>query len=174
MKKIALSAIMPGREYTTLDGRTLSAKGIRDEIMDSINSMSDIGLAAIKDEFFEDGELNVEKFSKFLTDELINRGAGREMLDAVSVIDENSEGISDEQRERIKRTGKKELKVPLVALSNMNWIQSIIVAKINSKVVDTSTQGKAFIQRSVWAMEGRTNVINDENLPEDINGGNDL
>ena len=174
MKKVALSAIMPGRDYTTLDGRTLSAKAIRDEIMDSINSISDIGLKAIREEFFTDGELDVEKFSKFLTEELQGRGAGREMLDAVSVIDENSEGISDEQRERIKRTGKKELKVPLVALSNMNWIQSIIVSRVNSKVVDTSTPGAAFIQRSVWAMEGRTSVLNDENLPEDINEGKDL
>lgn len=174
MKKVAMSAIMPGRDYTTLDGRTLSAKAIRDEIMISINSISDIGLQAIRDEFFTDGELDVEKFSKFLTDELQGRGASREMLDAVSVIDENSEGIGDAQRERIKRTGKKELKVPLVALSNMNWIQSIIVSRVNSKVVDTSTPGAAFIQRSVWAMEGRTSVLNDENLPEDINDGNDL
>lgn len=174
MKKVAMSAIMPGRDYQTLDGRTLSAKAIRDEIMDSINAMSDIGLKAIKEEFFTDGELDVEKFSKFLTEELQGRGASREMLDAVSVVDENSEGISDETRERIKRTGKKELKVPLVALSNMNWIQSIIVSRINSKVVDTSTPGAAFIQRSVWAMEGRTSVLNDENLPEDINEGKDL
>lgn len=174
MKKVAMSAIMPGREYTTLDGRKLSAKAIRNEIMESINSMSDMGLKQLRDEFFQDGEFNVEKFSEFLTKELSGRGAGREMLDAVSLVDENSEGISDEQRERIKRTGKKELKVPLVAMSNMNWIQSIIVSRVNSKVVDTPTPGAAFIQRSVWAMEGHTSVLDDENLPEDINGGEDL
>ena len=127
---IIMSAMIPGREYviTDQDGtvRSVNAADLRDEIMDSINSLSRIGYDKLKKQLFDGDTLNIEKFSKFLTEELSTRGASRDLLDAVSVVDENSCDIDEFRRERIKRTGKKELKVPLCALSGMNWIQSII------------------------------------------------
>lgn len=53
--------------------------------------------------FFTDGQLDIQKFSDLLTEELAGRGASAEVIDAVSVVD-----------------GK--LKTPLSALSGMNWI----------------------------------------------------
>ena len=178
MTKIAMSAMLPGREYTITDAdgtkRTINASDLRDEIMSSINKLSEIGHAELKDKLFDGDRLNVEKFSKFLTEELAQRGASRDLLDAVSVVDENSSDIDEDRKERIKRTGKKELKVPLSALSGMNWIQSIINSKVNKSVIDINTPGAAFIQRSVFGMEGNTTMVSDKNLPPDIYEGRNL
>jgi len=96
----------------------------------------------------------VNKFSDLLTKELVGRGASAEMIDAVSV--ENGQ-----------------LKLPLSALSGMNWIQSIIKSMIDKRVLDTNTPGKAFYQRSVWGMEGQS-ILSDDNIPPTINGGKKL
>lgn len=152
-KKVALSTLTPGRTYSVGD-ETLSATEVRDRIMDSLNSMSDIGEQTVKDMFFTEGQFDVQKFSDLLTKELVGRGASAEMIDAVSV--ENGQ-----------------LKLPLSALSGMNWIQSIIKSMIDKRVLDTNTPGKAFYQRSVWGMEGQS-ILSDDNIPPTINGGKKL
>lgn len=152
-KKVALSTLTPGRTYVVGE-ESLSADQVRDRIMDSLNAMSDLGEATLKEMFFTDGQFDVEKFSKLLTKELVGRGASAEMIDAVSV-----------------ENGK--LKVPLAALSGMNWIQSIIKSMIDKRVVDTNTPGKAFYQRSVWGMEG-VSILDDDNIPPTINSGKPL
>ena len=96
----------------------------------------------------------MNKFSDLLTKELVGRGASAEMIDAVSVEDG-------------------QLKLPLAALSGMNWIQSIIKSMIDKRVLDTNTPGKAFYQRSVWGMEGQS-ILSDDNIPPTINGGKKL
>ena len=178
MTKIVMSAMLPGREYVITDAngnhRKLNASDLRDEIMTSINKLSEIGYNNLRNQLFDGDQLNVEKFSKFLTEELASRGASRDLLDAVSVVDENSSDIDEVRRERIKRTGKKELKVPLSALSGMNWIQSIINSKVNKSVIDINTPGAAFIQRSIFGMEGQTTMVSDKNLPPDIYEGRKL
>ena len=152
-KKVALSTLTPGRTYSVGD-EILSATEVRDRIMDSLNSMSDIGDQTVKDMFFTEGQFDVQKFSDLLTKELVGRGASAEMIDAVSV--ENGQ-----------------LKLPLSALSGMNWIQSIIKSMIDKRVLDTNTPGKAFYQRSVWGMEGQS-ILSDDNIPPTINGGKKL
>lgn len=152
-KKVALSTLTPGRTYYVGE-ETLSATAVRNRIMDSLNAMSDLGEQAMKDMFFTDGQFDVNKFSDLLTKELIGRGASAEMIDAVSVEDG-------------------QLKLPLAALSGMNWIQSIIKSMIDKRVLDTNTPGKAFYQRSVWGMEGQS-ILSDDNIPPTINGGKKL
>lgn len=178
MTKIIMSAMLPGRNYivTDPDGskRSVNAIDLRDEIMNSINKLSQIGYDRLRKQLFNGDELNVERFSEFLIEELSSRGASRDLLDAVSVVDENSLDIDEARRERIRQTGKKELKVPLSALSGMNWIQSIINSKVNKSVIDINTPGAAFIQRSVLGMEGPTTMVSDENLPPDIYEGRKL
>jgi len=73
------------------------------------------------------------------------------------------------------------MRLPLNAISNSNWLESVLISSINKKVVDIETPGAAFIQRSVWAMEGSTmfdrvngSILSDEDLPASINGGNRL
>jgi len=102
--------------------------------------------------------LNIEKLSNVLTEELTNRGASAETLDAVSIVEKD---------------GKKQMKMPLAAMSGLNWFQSILVSRVNKRVVDINTPGSAFIQRSVWGMEG-SSVISDENVPPSINNGESL
>lgn len=178
MTKIIMSAMLPGRNYviTDPDGskRSVNAIDLRDEIMNSINKLSQIGYDRLRKQLFNGDELNIERFSEFLIEELSSRGASRDLLDAVSVVDENSSDIDEARRERIRQTGKKELKVPLSALSGMNWIQSIINSKVNKSVIDINTPGAAFIQRSVLGMEGPTTMISDKNLPPDIYEGRKL
>lgn len=162
MTKVVLSALIPGRMYD-VNGQQMDAKAIRDDIMIRMNNISEKGLDKIKEQFFdESGEkVDVEKLSKFLTEELTNRGASRHQLEAVSVVVDPN-------------TGEKRLNVPMAAQSNINWIQSIIISKINKEVVDINLPGNAFIQRSVWGMEGRTYIRNDKNLPPSINNGKKL
>jgi len=44
--------------------------------------------------------------------------------------------------------------VPLGAISNANWLESVLISYINGEVIDIETPGAAFIQRSVYGMEG--------------------
>ena len=158
MTKVCLSTLIPGRVYN-VDGKQMTATQLRQRIMNNMNDLSDAGVKEVMDMFFSDGVFDVEKFSKIMTDELSGRGASAEMLDAVSVVE---------------RDGKKQLKLPLAALSGMNWIQSIIKSIVDKRVVDTNTPGKAFYQRSVWAMEGPTQVLGDTDLPKSLNNGERL
>lgn len=160
MRKVVFAAMMAGREYTLQDGTKMSAAEIRDDVMRCMNSISDIGWKNIHDQFFDGNGFNVEKFSKFLTEELIDRNASQELIDAVSIVKD--------------KDGKPHFKVPLSAISNLNFIQSIIAAKVNKEVIDINMPGAPFIQRSVWAMEGHTRVLGDENLAQDLNNGEHL
>lgn len=154
MMKVVMAAMIPGFEYT-VNGETKSATDIRDDIMDALNKMSDIGRQQLLDKFFKDGEFDVKAFSDILKDELSSRGATKELLDGCEVKD-----------------GKMALTID--AMSGMNWIQSILVAMVNKKVVDVNAPGGAFYQRSVWGMEGSTTIIDDTDLPPSINEGEKL
>ena len=166
MTKIIMSSILPGRNYyiTDQDGkqRTLNAIDFVDDIMTCIRKLSEIGYIKLKNQLFNDnGQLDVQKFSDFLVDELSSRGASRDLIDAVTVVDKDS-NIDEYRKKLLESSNKKELKVPLSALSGMNWIQSIIASKINKTVIDINTPGAAFIQRSILGMEGTTMVGEDE------------
>lgn len=88
----------------------------------------------------------------------MSRGASSEMLDAVSIVKDDSGS---------------HLKMPLCAISSMNWIQSILVSRVNKRTTDVRIPGAAFIQRSVFGMEG-TNVLTQDDVPPSINGGKRL
>ena len=160
MTKIIMQSLVPGRTYTTRDGRQLSAKALRDDIMDSIRKIAKHGEISLRAELFHnDGTLNLKAFSKLMKDELSRRGASRDMIDGFTVI---SEG------------GKDRFKVTMGAQGDVNWIQSIIASAVNKKVVDINTPGNLFIQRSVWGMQGKTTLVNDKNIPSSLNNGNKL
>ena len=162
MTKIALTNLNKNRKYIGADGKPIRGRDLLKEIMTSINKLSDLGRAKIEKEFFTDGELDLEKFSAFLEEELERRDADANMLDGIEV--EETDGVQH-------------FKVPLEAMSSVDWIQSIIVSKINKEVCDINVKGNAFYQRSVWGMEGRPKVLTDEQVNfkmNDINGGNDL
>ena len=154
MTKIVMSAMMPGRKYD-INGVKKTATQVRDDIMEAINKLSDWGVKELEEKFFKDGKLDVEAFSAILKEELSSRGATKELLDGCDIVDG-------------------ELALTLDAMSGMNWIQSILVSMVNKKTIDINLPGSAFYQRSAWAMEGETNILDDTDLPPSINGGKKL
>lgn len=166
MTKIALSSLLPGATYK-VGVKEYTATQVRDNIMRCLREISDFGYEKLKERFFdEDNKLDIDKFSDFLTEQLANRGANRNILDSVSAVNSDKK---DDDGNPIP-----ELKLPMDAISSMNWVQSIINSIINDEVIDTNLPGKAFYQRSVWGMEDQTQILGDDDLPQSINGDNKL
>ena len=146
--KVALASLILDRaNYTdSLTGETISGSEILDNIMDSINQLSDMGVKEVDDLFFTNDEFDIQKFAKFLNDELTSRNANKNTIDAITI--------------KVDADGSKHLNVPLAAQSDPHWIESILTSALNKRIIDVKTPGNAFYQRSVFAMEG--NVISDD------------
>lgn len=146
--KVALASLILDRtNYTdSLTGDAISGSQILDNIMGSIKELSDIGVKEVDDLFFTDEEFDIQKFAKFLNDELTSRNANKNTIDAITI--------------KVDADGSKHLNVPLAAQSNLHWIESILTSALNKRIIDVKTPGNAFYQRSVFAMEG--NVISDD------------
>lgn len=147
--KVALASLILDRtNYTdSLTGETISGSQILDNIMDSIKQLSDIGVKEVDDLFFTDEQFDIQKFAKFLNDELTSRNANKNTIDAITIKVDDADG-------------SKHLNVPLAAQSDPHWIESILTSALNKRIIDVKTPGNAFYQRSVFAMEG--NVISDD------------
>lgn len=146
--KVALASLILDRtNYAdSLTGDTISGSQILDNIMDSIKELSDMGVKEVDDLFFTNEEFDIQKFAKFLNDELTSRNANKNTIDAITI--------------KVDADGSKHLNVPLVAQSDPHWIESILTSALNKRIIDVKTPGNAFYQRSVFAMEG--NVISDD------------
>lgn len=146
--KVALASLILDRtNYTdSLTGEAISGSQILDNIMGSIKELSDIGVKEVDDLFFTDEEFDIQKFAKFLNDELTSRNANKNTIDAITI--------------KVDADGSKHLNVPLAAQSDPHWIESILTSALNKRIIDVKTPGNAFYQRSVFAMEG--NVISDD------------
>ena len=147
--KVALASLILDRtNYTdSLTGDAISGSQILDNIMDSIKELSDMGVKEVDDLFFTDEEFDIQKFAKFLNDELTSRNANKNTIDAITIKVDDADG-------------SKHLNVPLAAQSDPHWIESILTSALNKRIIDVKTPGNAFYQRSVFAMEG--NVISDD------------
>lgn len=147
--KVALASLIIDRvNYTdSLTGEAISGSQILDNIMDSINQLSDMGVKEVDDLFFTDGEFDIQKFAKFLNDELTSRNANKNTIDAINIKVDDADG-------------SKHLNVPLAAQSDPHWIESILTSALNKRIVDVKTPGNAFYQRSVFAMEGH--IVSDD------------
>lgn len=147
--KVALASLIIDRvNYTdSLTGEAISGSQILDNIMDSINQLSYMGVKEVDDLFFTDGEFDIQKFAKFLNDELTSRNANKNTIDAITIKVDDADG-------------SKHLNVPLAAQSDPHWIESILTSALNKRIVDVKTPGNAFYQRSVFAMEGH--IVSDD------------
>lgn len=147
--KVALASLIIDRvNYTdSLTGEAISGSQILDNIMDSINQLSDMGVKEVDNLFFTDGEFDIQKFAKFLNDELTSRNANKNTIDAITIKVDDADG-------------SKHLNVPLAAQSDPHWIESILTSALNKRIVDVKTPGNAFYQRSVFAMEGH--IVSDD------------
>lgn len=146
--KVALASLILDRtNYTdSLTGEAISGYQILDNIMGSIKELSDMGVKEVDDLFFTNDELDIQKFAKFLNDELTSRNANKNTIDAITI--------------KVDADGSKHLNIPLAAQSDPHWIESILTSALNKRIIDVKTPGNAFYQRSVFAMEG--NVISDD------------
>lgn len=146
--KVALASLILDRtNYTdSLTGEAISGSQILDNIMGSIKELSDMGVKEVDDLFFTNDELDIQKFAKFLNDELTSRNANKNTIDAITI--------------KVDADGSKHLNIPLAAQSDPHWIESILTSALDKRIIDVKTPGNAFYQRSVFAMEG--NVISDD------------
>lgn len=146
--KVALASLIIDRAnyIDSLTGETISGSQILDNIMDSINQLSDMGVKEVDDLFFTNDEFDIQKFAEFLNDELTSRNANKNTIDAITI--------------KIDADGSKHLNVPLAAQSDPHWIESILTSALNKRIVDVKTPGNAFYQRSVFAMEGH--IVSDD------------
>lgn len=146
--KVALASLIIDRTnyIDSLTGETISGSQILDNIMDSINQLSDMGVKEVDDLFFTNDEFDIQKFAKFLNDELTSRNANKNTIGAITI--------------KVDADGSKHLNIPLAAQSDPHWIESILTSALNKRIIDVKTPGNAFYQRSVFAMEG--NVISDD------------
>ena len=147
--KVALASLIIDRAnyIDSLTGETISGSQILDNIMDSINQLSDMGVKEVDDLFFTDGEFDIQKFAKFLNDELTSRNANKNTIDSITIKVDDTDG-------------SKHLNVPLAAQSDPHWIESILTSALNKRIVDVKTPGNAFYQRSIFAMEGH--IVSDD------------
>lgn len=146
--KVALASLIIDRAnyIDSLTGETIYGSQILDNIMDSINQLSDMGVKEVDDLFFTNDEFDIQKFAKFLNDELTSRNANKNTIDAITI--------------KVDADGSKHLNVPLAAQSDPHWIESILTSALNKRIVDVKTPGNAFYQRSVFAMEGH--IVSDD------------
>lgn len=157
MTKVALSNIKPNNEYTLQDGTTVRGTQLLQNIMDSINALSDLGKNKIKAQLCnEDGTIDIDKFSAFLEEELDMRDADANLIDGIEVVEEEEVDPITGDVHTVKR-----FNVELEAMSSIDWIQSIIVSKINKEVCDINVKGNAFYQRPAWGVEGKPLILDD-------------
>lgn len=173
MTKVALSTVKPWNMYKVYVGETEDGEPLYEQvlgevvienIMDAINELSNLGKENIKEMLMnEDGTIDVDKFSAFLEDELDQRDADANLIDGVQVVERQRKRINPDTGEKETYTSR-EFKVELEAMSSIDWIQSIIVSKINKEVCDINVKGNAFYQRPAWGVEGRPTILDDETV----------
>jgi hypothetical protein len=94
--------------------------------------------------------IDKKALSDFLRGELMSRDANSNMFAAIA---------HDRDNDR--------LGAPVSAISQSGWIDSILSSYISKNIVDTSSPGAAYIQRSVFSMEGDSDF-------KTLNDGKDL
>lgn len=179
MQKVVYSNLVPGRTYTTQDGTPIKGRDLLKRIMEASNKLSDIGVDKINKRFFvtnENGELidvdgnviedrnsnnrvlDIEKFSKEVSKQMSERGADKNVLQALELVTAENK--------------TKQLAVPLGAISNASWLESVLISMLNKEIVDVNTPGAFFIQRSIWAMQGMKMSDGKKTVKGDISARN--
>lgn len=153
MTKVAMTALLDGRTYYMQDGTELSGTDLRDDIMNAINILSDRGYRTVAKRFFVTDEkgnfldfdgnviedtsttpsykstkkvLDIEKFSKEVRKMMNTKDPDTNILSALQIVEQkDGEGSIH-----------KHLRLPLNAVSNSKWMESILISSINGDVID--------------------------------------
>ena len=159
--KIVMSNLNVNNYYVLRDGTKIKGQDLLDTIMNSMNRLSDIGMQNIMKQFFktnEDGQI-IDGDGKVIDDGNLSRVVIDQkkfietVLDMIKSDDPNINLLSSLQVEGDEKSGYR-LSMPIDAVQSSNFLESKLIAKINGEVIDTKTPGAAFIQRSVWGMQG--------------------
>lgn len=147
-QKVALSLLQANTKIN-INGEELDAYQIREQVMECYLKIMEAGLDKHKNKFYKNGELDVDAFVSILKQQLSDKDASDPILDALSI--EEYEIVNPNTKKKEK---KRRFKVPVAALSSGKWIESIVASVINKDIVDVTSPGSAFYQRSAWASEG--------------------
>lgn len=133
MIKVCLSSLRLDRTYGDMTGEQL-----RDKLMDSINKLSDLGIEKFRNRFYSNGIIDQKKLSEYLIEQLGTRNANKNLIDALTYNQE---------------TGS--MNAPIAATADASWMESMLISAANKDIIDITTPGSSFIQRSVFAIEGK-------------------
>lgn len=159
--KIVMSNLNVNNYYVLRDGTKIKGQDLLDTIMNSMNRLSDIGMQNVMKQFFktnEDGQI-IDGDGKVIDDNDLSRVVIDQkkfietILDMIKSDDPNINLLSSLQVEGDEKSGYR-LSMPVDAVQSSDFLESKLIAKINGEVIDTKTPGAAFIQRSVWGMQG--------------------
>lgn len=159
--KIVMSNLNVNNYYVLRDGTKIKGQDLLDTIMNSMNRLSDIGMWNVMKQFFktnEDGQI-IDGDGKVIDDNNLSKVVIDQkkfietILDMIKSDDPNINLLSSLQVEGDEKSGYR-LSMPVDAVQSSNFLESKLIAKINGEVIDTKTPGAAFIQRSVWGMQG--------------------
>lgn len=133
MIKVCLSSLRLDRTYGDMTGEQL-----RDKLMGSINKLSKLGVDKFKDRFYSNGVIDQKKLSEYLIEQLGTRNANKNLIDALTY---NPQTCS--------------MNAPIASTADASWMESMLISAANKDIIDIMTPGSSFIQRSVFAIEGK-------------------
>lgn len=153
MLKVALGNLDLQGDYNGTSGEQ-----IRNNIMGCINNLSDRGVMRLSKEFLDKyGVLDVEKFAEKMQQYFRENPGNDNLVNGVQIVEDPV-------------THQKRLRLPISAMSDASFLESVLLSMINRETVDIEMPGGAFIQRSAFGIFDSYNIASDNTL----NGGRKL
>lgn len=185
--KIALTNLNLHAQYLTRSGEVRSGQEIHDDIMQSMIALSNIGRDQLRSQYFltNDKGQFVDENGNVVDKPVVDPVKYSKALKQIIGSDKISLNLAQALQLVPYKDGEGKIRyrfnTPLDAVQSPNFLESKIISSINKSVIDTKTPGAAFIQRSVWGMEGSTlydsrkgNIVGDDDIAPSINGGKRL
>ena len=185
--KIALTNLNLHAQYLTRSGEVRSGQEIHDDIMQSMIALSNIGRDQLRSQYFltNDKGQFVDENGNVVDKPVVDPVKYSKALKQIIGSDKISLNLAQALQLIPYKDGEDKIRyrfnMPLDAVQSSNFLESKIISSINKSVIDTKTPGAAFIQRSVWGMEGSTlydsrkgNIVGDDDIAPSINGGKRL
>lgn len=185
--KIALTNLNLRAQYLTRSGEVRSGQEIHDDIMQSMIALSNIGRDQLRSQYFltNDKGQFVDENGNVVDKPVVDPVKYSKALKQIIGSDKISLNLAQALQLVPYKDGEGKIRyrfnMPLDAVQSSNFLESKIISSINKSVIDTKTPGAAFIQRSVWGMEGSTlydsrkgNIVGDDDIAPSINGGKRL
>lgn len=185
--KIALTNLNLHAQYLTRSGEVRSGQEIHDDIMQSMIALSNIGRDQLRSQYFliNDNGQFVDQNGNVVDQPVVDPVKYSKALKQILGSDKISLNLAQALQLVPYKDGDGKIRyrfnMPLDAVQSSNFLESKIISNINKSIIDTKTPGAAFIQRSVWGMEGSTlydsskgNIVGDDDIAPSINGGKRL